>query len=51
MYNSDYLENNNNLVEMAYALKGQLHDQYIVDTSTEVKCPEGSYEILDPDKK
>ena len=37
MSNADYLDNFNNLVDIAYKFKGQLHDQDIVDIVTEVK--------------
>ena len=49
--NSYYLENLNNLVDMASKFKDQLHDQSIVDIATEVKYLVGRYKILDPDKK
>ena len=51
MSNEDYLEKFNNLVDMAYAFNGQLHNQDIVDIVTEVKYLGGSYDILEPEKK
>ena len=51
MFNSDYLEKFNNLVDPSSAFNSQLYYQSIVDTVTEEKYPGGSYKILDLDKK
>ena len=51
MSNEDYLEKFNNLVDMAYAFNGQLHNQDIVDIVKEGTYLGGSYEILEPEKK
>jgi hypothetical protein len=51
MTNTDYLQRFQNLVDVATAYNGQLHDQAIVDIVTERLHPSASYDSLNADQK